>query len=96
MERKETKSIGDVLRECLESSRMQDRLDEVHACDLFATVVGDHLASLCHRPTMRKGVMTILTQNAALRSDLNMKRGTIARLINEMLMKDIVKDLIFR
>lgn len=89
-------TIGDVLRECLENSRMQDRLDEVRACDSFALVVGGHLASLCQRPSMRKGVMTVTTQNAALRSDLNMKRGAIARLINDLLGKETVKELVFR
>lgn len=96
MERKETMTIGDVLRECLESSRMQDRLDEVRACDNFALVVGEHLASLCQRPTMHKGRMTITTSNASLRSDLNMRRTVIAGRINRLLGKDTVKELIFR
>lgn len=96
MERKETQTIGDVLRECLEKSRMQDRLDEVRACDMFELVVGESLAALCRRPTIRAGVMTIITSNASLRSDLNMRRSVIARRINELLDKEIVKNLIFR
>lgn len=89
-------TIGDVLRECLESSRMQDRLDEVRACDAFPLVVGEHLALQCRRPTISKGVMTISTPNASLRSDLNMKRSVIAGRINSLIGKDIVKELNFR
>lgn len=89
-------TIGDVLRECLEKSQMQGRLDEVRACDQFVIVVGEQLASLCQRPTMRNGVMTIATQNASLRSDFNMRRGVIAGRINDLMGKEVVKELIFR
>lgn len=95
MERKDVVSIGDVLRECLEKSRMQDRLDEVRACDNFPLVVGKELAALCKRPSMQKGVMTISTSNASLRSDLNMSRGRILRGINELMGKEVVKEIKF-
>ncbi len=96
MERKEVVTIGDVLRDCLEKSSMQGRLDEVRACDAFQLVVGTHLASLCQRPYMRNGVMTIGTSNASLRSELNMRRGGIVKGINEILGKDVVKEILFR
>lgn len=84
------------MRECLEQSRMQGRLDEVRACDNFAIVVGQHLASLCQRPTMRNGVMTISTSNASLRSDLNMRRGRIKAGINDLMGKEVVKEIVFK
>ncbi len=96
MERKEAVTVGDVLRECLEKSSMQGRLDEVRACDAFSLVVGSHLASLCNKPYMRNGVMTIGTSNASLRSELNMRRGGIVKGINEILGKDVVKEIQFR
>lgn len=96
MERRDVVTVGDVLRECLEKSSMQGRLDEVRACDAFSLVVGSHLASLCHRPYMRNGVMTIGTSNASLRSELNMRRGGIMSGINEIVGKDVVKEILFR
>ncbi len=96
MERRDAVTIGDVLRECLEKSSMQGRLDEVRACDAFPLVVGTHIASMCSRPYVRKGVMTIGTSNASLRSELNMSRGRIVKGINEILGKDVVKEIQFR
>ena len=96
MERKEVVTVGDVLRECLEKSSMQGRLDEVRACDAFSLVVGTHIASLCHRPYMRNGVMTVGTSNASLRSELNMRRGGIMKGINEILGKEVVKEILFK
>ena len=40
--------------------------------------------------------MTIGTSNASLRSELNMSRGRIVRGINEVMGKDVVKELLFR
>ena len=96
MERKDAVTVGDVLRECLEKSSMQGRLDEVRACDAFSLVVGTHLASMCHKPYMRNGVMTVGTSNASLRSELNMRRGGIKKGINEILEKEVVKEILFR
>ena len=96
MERRDVVTIGDVLRECLEKSSMQGRLDEVRACGLFPVVVGDHIAAMCGKPYIRDGVMTVGTSNASLRSELNMSRGRIVRCINDMMGKDVVKELLFR
>lgn len=89
-------TVGDVLRECLEKSSMQGRLDEVRACEAFPLVVGGHIASMCSRPWMKGGVMTVGTSNASLRSELNMSRGRIVKGINEIMGKEVVKELLFR
>ena len=96
MERRDVVTVGDVLRECLEKSSMQGRLDEVRACEAFPLVVGTRIASLCHRPYMKNGIMTIGTSNASLRSELNMSRGRIVKGINEILGKEVVKEILFR
>lgn len=96
MERRDAVTVGDVLRECLEKSRMQGRIDEVRACDAFLAVAGTAISANCSRPTMRGGIMTIGVGNAALRSELNMRRGRICSAINEFLGKDVVKEIMFR
>lgn len=96
MERKDAVTVGDVLRECLEKSKMQDRLDEVRACDAFGAVTGEGIASECRRPMMRNGIMTVGVGNSALRSELNMRRGRICSAINEFLDKEVVKEIQFR
>lgn len=96
MERRDAVTVGDVLRECLEKSSMQGRLDEVRACDAFPLVVGVQIASLCRRPFIKNGVMTIGTSNASLRSELNMSRGRIVKGINDIIGKDVVTEILFR
>lgn len=96
MERRDAVTVGDVLRECLEKSSMQGRLDEVRACEAFPFVVGQHIASQCSRPLVRNGVMTVSVPVASLRSELNMRRSGMVRAINDILSKDVLKDILFR
>lgn len=96
MERRDAVTVGDVLRECLEKSSMQGRLDEIRACEVFPTVVGTHIASMCGHPYIRNGVMTVGTSNASLRSELNMSRGRILKRINEIMGKEVVTEVLFR
>lgn len=93
MERKDFTTIGDVLRQCLEQSQMQGHLDEVRACDIWRQILGDDIASKCHRPTAAKGIMTVRIPNAALRNELHMQRGAIIRAINETLGKNVITQL---
>lgn len=96
MERRDVVTVGDVLRECLEKSSMQGRLDEVRACDAFPLVVGSQIASMCKKPYVKNGVMTIGISNSPLRSELNMSRGRIVKGINEIMGKDVIKEIQFR
>ncbi len=96
MERKDFTTIADVLRQCFENSAMQERLEETRACDAFATVVGEGFSSLCSKPAMKRGVMTIGVRNASLRSELHMRRSSIAAAINEIVGKETVKNIIFK
>lgn len=75
---------------------MTDRLDETEACRKFAAVVGPGLASVCGKPYIFKGVMTVRVANAALRQELNMQRGAVRDHINELLGKQTVTEVVFR
>lgn len=52
MERKESQSIGDVLRIAFQENCMQDRLDEMKAINLWPAVIGMENAAACRRPTV--------------------------------------------
>lgn len=84
------------MRDCLEQSRMTGRLDESEACRRYADVVGPGIAAMCGKPQMSKGVMTVRVANAALRQELNMRRGHVRDNINEIMGKQTVTEVAFR
>lgn len=96
MKRVEPESIGDVLRQTLESQGMTERLYETRAINLWPAIVGEEIACLTSRPMMHDGLMTVYVRNASLRQELNMSRSSLARIINDTLGREVVKDMRFR
>ncbi|MDE5843663.1 MAG: DUF721 domain-containing protein [Muribaculaceae bacterium] len=95
MEYQDIRSIGDVLRQAIEETNMQTRLDELRAADLWPHIVGDHVASLTKRPFVRSGVMTIRIPDAALRHELSMHRTSLLREFNRLIGKEIIHEIRF-
>lgn len=93
MERKDFTTVGDVLRDCLEKSRLQSGIDDTRAAALWSAILGEGIASQCRQPVVRKGVLTVRIPNAALRQELQMRRGAIARAINDTLGKTVVEEI---
>lgn len=96
MRRIEPESVGDVLRQTLQEQGMTDRLYETKAEALWSRVVGEELAAQTSRPSVYKGKMTVYVRNASLRHELNMSRSKIVSIINEMLGREVIKELFFR
>ncbi|MDE6272072.1 MAG: DUF721 domain-containing protein [Muribaculaceae bacterium] len=95
MERSDIKSIGDVLRQAIEETNMQGRLDELRAADLWPRVVGADIASRTMKPLVRSGAMTIRVIDASLRHELTMHRTLILREINRLMQKEVITSIRF-
>lgn len=95
MERKESQSIGDVLRLAFQDNCMQDRLDERKAIDAWAFTVGPELAAQCMRPTVRDGMMLVGVRNASLRHELSMNRSALCKEINSRVGRVIIEEIRF-
>lgn len=95
MQRHEPQSVGDVLRDLLEESELQNRMEELKAADLWPKVAGKQIASLTSRPLVKKGVMQIGVPIASLRQELHMNRSRLKEFINQAIGKEIIKELKF-
>lgn len=95
MERREPQSVADVLRQMLEESSLQERMDELKAASLWSKVVGPHLATLTSQPHVKSGVMSVGVPNASLRNELHMNRSRLREIINQFVGKEIITELRF-
>ena len=95
MKRHDPESVGDVLRQLLEESSLQARMDELRAAGLWSNIVGEALSSQCSKPLVKNGVMQIGVPNASLRNELHMNRTRIRLLINETIGKETIKEIKF-
>lgn len=95
MERHAPQSVGDVLRDILEETSLQQRIDELKAAEMWKHIVGKNMAEETGRPNVRNGVMQIGVRNASLRNELNMHRSQLREMINNTIGKDIIKEIRF-
>jgi len=96
MKRVEPEAVGDVLRQTLQQQGMTGRLYEARAVSLWPSVVGEHIASMCGRPVMNNGLMTLYVRSAPLRQELSMSRTQLMHLINETLGREVVREIRFK
>lgn len=95
MKRYEPESIGDVLRNVLHETSLQNRMDELKAAELWPRIVGSEIAASCGKPGVKKGVMTIGVPNPSLRNELHMNRSHLCRIINTNMGKNVITDIKF-
>lgn len=95
MQRYSPESVGDVLRNLLEETSLQNRMDELKAVDLWAKIAGRAIADLTNRPTVKNGVMSIGVPIASLRNELYMNRTRLRELINSSIGKDVISEIRF-
>lgn len=95
MKRVDPICVGDVLRQAIEDSQMANHFDELRAAEFWPVIVGTHIASMCLRPYINGGKMSIRVPDAALRQELNMSRSRIMQEFNRLAGKEVVKSLRF-
>ena len=95
MQRHSPQSVGDVLRNLLEETSLQNRMDELKAADMWEAVIGDAFAALTGKPFVKNGVMSVGVPNASLRNELMMNRSRLREIINKKIGKEIITEIKF-
>ena len=95
MERKHPQTIGDVLRDLLNETSLQGRMDELKAADLWPRVAGEAIARECRRPMVKNGLMTVGVPNASLRQELYLNKTRLKEIINSLIGKEIITEIRF-
>lgn len=95
MKRQDPESVGDVLRQLLEETSLQSRLDELRAANIWKDIVGDYMANQCSKPLVKNSVMQIGVPNASLRHELMMNRSRLREIINKTIGKETISEIKF-
>lgn len=95
MERKDPERVADVLRNLLEETALQTRMEELNAANNWEKIVGQQIAAQTSRPLVKNGMMQIGVPNASLRNELHMHRSRLRELLNQSIGKVIIKEIRF-
>ena len=89
-------SIGDVLKEIIQSNKLQPGMDQVSVKEAWVSLMGNGVNSYTKNVTLKGSTLYVELSSSVLREELSHGKSKIIAMINEELRRDIVKDVILR
>jgi hypothetical protein len=89
-------SIGDVLKEIIQSNKLQLGMDQVSVKEAWVSLMGNGVNSYTKNVTLKGSTLYVELTSSVLREELSHGKSKIIAMINEELRRDIVKDVILR
>ena len=96
MQRRNEQSIGEILRQYLKATQLENVVFQQRIADLWQETVGEVITRETDRISMQNGCLYISLKSPSLRTEIMMRRSAIARVLNEKLGEDIIKSVFVR
>lgn len=97
MRRSRPVRIGELWAGFVEESPMRRmKLCEARVPEVWASVVGEAVASLTGSVTMKNGILYVSLTSSVARHEIFMKRASIQRSINQRLGMEVVSNIIVK
>jgi predicted nucleic acid-binding Zn ribbon protein len=96
MKRTEAKSIAEIIGDFMQQEDIEIAVLEQKALRLWGQVVGPGVNRMTTERFVENGVITVKISSAALRNDLMLSRSSIIAQLNQLVGKEVIKEIIFR
>lgn len=92
----ENTSLGDVLKEFIQSNRLQSGLDKVSVKDAWHSVMGGAISKYTTDVKLERDTLYVSLSSSVLREELSYGKEKIIKLLNEVLDKELITKLVLR
>lgn len=96
MIRKNTESIGDVIRAFLKDANLESKIFEQKLLRAWPEVLGDEMASYTSQLYIRNKVLYVQFTSSVLRNELMMCRTQLVKSLNKKVGAEVITNIIFR
>ena len=96
MKRKNEQSIGEILREYLKMTQLENHVFESRIAEVWQEALGDCITLETDRIHLQSGTLFVTLKSPSLKNDIMMQRTVIRTLLNEKLGGDIIKSVVIR
>ena len=96
MKRTEPKILGDILREFFERPFVARKLAVGRLPELWAEVVGTHIASLTHTFELKNGILYVGISSSVARQEIFFRRDELMTILNERSGHKIINAIIVK
>ena len=89
-------SIGDVLKEFIQSNKLQSGIDQISVKEAWVSLMGNGVNSYNKNITLKGETLYVEFSSSVLREELSHGKSKIITMINEELKREIVKSIVLR
>lgn len=95
MRRHEPMLLGDVMKQFLDPSALDDRANQQRLVAFWPDVVGESINSQTVRRWVKDRVLHVVIVSAPLRNELMLNRSHLVKRLNEITGADVISDIVF-
>lgn len=96
MQKRNEQSIGEILREYLKVTQLENVVFADRIAEIWQEVLGDEIAKETDRIFLQSGYLFVNLKSPSLKTELMMRRTQIAHRLNEKLGNEIIKNVVIR
>lgn len=89
-------SVGDVLREIIQSHHLQGGIDDVMVRNAWKSLMGNGVNTYTRSLTLKGSVLHVELTSSVLREELSYGKDKIIRLLNDELGREVVSSVVLR
>lgn len=93
---KDNLSISELLKEFVDTNRLQPGLDKVNVKDAWAQMMGNGVNNYTTAIQLERDTLYVQLSSSVLREELSYGNQKIIKMLNEALGKEVIKKLILR
>lgn len=96
MQRKNEQSIGEILRQYLRITQLEQHAMEGRIAEVWQETLGEQITRETERIHLLEGQLTVVLRSPSLKNEIVMRRTAIRLALNEKLGAEIIKSVIVR
>jgi predicted nucleic acid-binding Zn ribbon protein len=89
-------SLGDVIKELLETYRLKDGVNTARLAEIWNKSMDQAIVSRTSNIKIANGVLTIVLNSAVVRKELDFKKDQIIKSMNEALGENTIREVVLR
>ncbi|MBR0037298.1 MAG: DUF721 domain-containing protein [Bacteroidales bacterium] len=96
MQKRNEQSIGEILRQYLKITQLDNVVFSERIGAIWQETLGEDIALETDNIFLQNGYLFVSLKSPALKTELLMKRSSIARTLNEKLGTEVIKSVVIR
>lgn len=96
MQRKNEQSIGEILRQYLKLTQLENHVFEGRIAAVWQETLGEAITRETERIHLQSGTLFVVLRSPSLKNEIMMRRTAIRLALNEKLGSEIIKTVVVR